>query len=253
MWTAIYNLYQSTSKVNGNVTQLQSAVASIATALNNISAAVAQNMQISADITANDDTCTIPSTGTYVSPYNATFNGPVTVNTNTAVVPPPPNSAVLQLASADSVPCRMYMQSYGTNSVFLIGKAGGTNAAPTATPGGLAMARIGCVGYDGAAWKSGAALWFSTSASAWSATNNGSYAYIQSIADGSTTSVGVVTFEAGLTNFYSDVALLVKLFYPGQFTTVGAPAYVKGAVYFDSTLNKLRIGGATNWETVTSI
>ena len=31
-----------------------------------------------------------------------------------------------------------------------------------------------------------------------------------------------------------------------------APPYVKGALYFDTTLNKLRIGGATAWETVTS-
>ena len=37
-----------------------------------------------------------------------------------------------------------------------------------------------------------------------------------------------------------------------QATTVGAPAYVKGAMYFDTTLNKLRIGGASGWETVTS-
>lgn len=35
--------------------------------------------------------------------------------------------------------------------------------------------------------------------------------------------------------------------------TVSAPAYVKGAMYFDTTLNKLRIGGATAWETVTSV
>jgi hypothetical protein len=38
-----------------------------------------------------------------------------------------------------------------------------------------------------------------------------------------------------------------------QATTVGAPAYVLGGMYFDTTLNKLRIGGATAWETVTSI
>jgi hypothetical protein len=36
-------------------------------------------------------------------------------------------------------------------------------------------------------------------------------------------------------------------------TTAAAPAYVKGAMYFDTTLNKLRIGGATAWETVTSV
>ena len=32
-----------------------------------------------------------------------------------------------------------------------------------------------------------------------------------------------------------------------------APTYVKGAVYFDTTLNKLRVGGATTWETITSV
>jgi len=42
------------------------------------------------------------------------------------------------------------------------------------------------------------------------------------------------------------------LFFPQQATTVGAPAYVKGALYFDTTLNKLRVGGATGWQTVTS-
>jgi len=35
--------------------------------------------------------------------------------------------------------------------------------------------------------------------------------------------------------------------------TASAPAYSKGAIYFDTTLNKLRIGGATAWETVTSV
>ena len=39
----------------------------------------------------------------------------------------------------------------------------------------------------------------------------------------------------------------------GQYTTAGAPAYAKGKLYFDVTLNKLRVGGATGWETVTSV
>jgi hypothetical protein len=41
--------------------------------------------------------------------------------------------------------------------------------------------------------------------------------------------------------------------YPVQATTAGAPTYVKGGIYFDTTLNKLRVGGATAWETVTSV
>ena len=40
---------------------------------------------------------------------------------------------------------------------------------------------------------------------------------------------------------------------PQQATTAAAPAYVKGAIYFDTTLNKLRVGGATAYETITSV
>ena len=43
------------------------------------------------------------------------------------------------------------------------------------------------------------------------------------------------------------------LIYPEQHATSGAPSYVKGALYFDTTLNKLRVGGASAWETVTSV
>ena len=42
------------------------------------------------------------------------------------------------------------------------------------------------------------------------------------------------------------------LILPQQAATASAPAYVKGAIYFDTTLNKLRVGGATAWETITS-
>ncbi len=35
-------------------------------------------------------------------------------------------------------------------------------------------------------------------------------------------------------------------------TTANAPAYAKGVIYFDLTTNKLMIGGATAFETVTS-
>ena len=40
---------------------------------------------------------------------------------------------------------------------------------------------------------------------------------------------------------------------PQQATTAAAPTYVKGAIYFDTTLNKLRVGGAAGWETITSV
>jgi len=43
------------------------------------------------------------------------------------------------------------------------------------------------------------------------------------------------------------------VFLPVQAATVSAPTYVKGGIYFDTTLNKLRVGGATAWETCTSV
>jgi hypothetical protein len=43
------------------------------------------------------------------------------------------------------------------------------------------------------------------------------------------------------------------VFFPVQAPTASAPTYVIGGMYFDTTLNKLRIGGAAGWETVTSV
>lgn len=37
-----------------------------------------------------------------------------------------------------------------------------------------------------------------------------------------------------------------------SYPTASAPAYKKGRLYFDTTLNKARIGGATAYETITS-
>ena len=37
-----------------------------------------------------------------------------------------------------------------------------------------------------------------------------------------------------------------------SYTTANAPSYAKGLIYFDLTLNKLRVGGATAYETITS-
>lgn len=53
--------------------------------------------------------------------------------------------------------------------------------------------------------------------------------------------------------FNGSIAIFNGTISPVLATTAAAPAYVKGAMYFDTTLNKLRIGGATAWETVTSV
>lgn len=47
--------------------------------------------------------------------------------------------------------------------------------------------------------------------------------------------------------------LMNGLLFPQQATTVAEPAWFPGAMYYNTTLNKLRIGGASGWETVTSV
>lgn len=54
-------------------------------------------------------------------------------------------------------------------------------------------------------------------------------------------------------NINSGVVNAEGVIFPVARTTANAPAYVKGGLYFDLTLNKLRVGGASGWETVTSV
>jgi hypothetical protein len=58
-------------------------------------------------------------------------------------------------------------------------------------------------------------------------------------------------------NLYSSYGNVLSdsngILYPVAAPTGSAPAYVLGGLYFDTTLNKLRVGGAAAWETVTSV
>jgi hypothetical protein len=62
------------------------------------------------------------------------------------------------------------------------------------------------------------------------------------------TSINSGTVGLGTT---SSLVRIFGAFEPPQYSS--APAYSKGRVYFDTTLNKLRVGGATTWETITSV
>jgi len=49
-----------------------------------------------------------------------------------------------------------------------------------------------------------------------------------------------------------DVRVIVGKLVPVLKAAASAPAYEKGALYFNTTSNKLMVGGATAWETITS-
>lgn len=58
---------------------------------------------------------------------------------------------------------------------------------------------------------------------------------------------------AGTVILYGDVNVPQGLIYPQQQPTSTAPTWVEGGMYYDTTLHKLRIGGVSGWETVTSV
>ncbi len=64
----------------------------------------------------------------------------------------------------------------------------------------------------------------------------------------------VVAGTLGVTGASTFTGVLTAngLILPQQHATAGGPAYVEGAIYYDTTLHKLRIGGAAGWETITS-
>ena len=80
----------------------------------------------------------------------------------------------------------------------------------------------------------------------WNGSNNNNAYFAVQLGDGSTTS-------DALRIDYQKNATFAGTIKPQQAATASAPSYVKGAIYFDTTLNKLRVGGATGWETITSV
>jgi hypothetical protein len=71
-----------------------------------------------------------------------------------------------------------------------------------------------------------------------------------------TADIGRLAYQADTGEYYrlTSIAPTWQIFggfNPPQYAS--APTYVKGVVYFDTTLNKLRVGGAAGWETITSV
>ena len=66
-----------------------------------------------------------------------------------------------------------------------------------------------------------------------------------SVNDGTGTGANFVSWNASsvATHFYT-------VMFP--LSASSAPTYAEGGIYYDTTLHKLRVGGATGWETITS-
>ena len=139
------------------------------------------------------------------------------------------------------VPERMRISSGGTVSISST-TAGSSGAGALVVAGGLAT---GAASYFGGVITA-------TGDRPFQSVNDGKTWIVGPSTDGNfyITQVGVGSLRVSHTS--GNVSILGTIS-PQQATTASAPAYVKGAIYFDTTLNKLRVGGATAWETITSV
>ncbi len=241
----------------------------------------------SADVAAavTDET---GSPGSLVFSGNPTLQG-VTATRNAATPIPPTATTVLHTVGLDAANNTFQMDSYGGANAIRTVRANGTLSSPSALLATNQIFVTNCLGYDGTSY-SNQANWIITAAENWSGSSKGTEFALNITPVGSTTAAQVMKVEGvGTTTLGgTSTAPAIKVipvasqarwievtgatsstnptigvsggnlatsavFMPVQATTAGAPAYVLGGMYFDTTLSKLRIGGAVGWETVTSV
>ena len=156
----------------------------------------------------------------------------------------------------------MTLKQSGTVSIPAT-TAGSANAGALVVTGGLSAGNSGGASYFGGAVTAVTTITAtdSTSGAGFRIERTGGGASLGTILNSGGeivhdyNSIGYSFRVSGVEQFNLNAtrALFTGTISPQQATTAAAPAYVKGAIYFDTTLNKLRVGGATGWETITSV
>ena len=163
-------------------------------------------------------------------------------------------STSFQLYDVTAAAYRLSVNNAGNLGVGVTPSAWGSNYKAIQLPGGTVDSytsnsiSVICNAYD-----SGAGAWtYVTSSFATRYDQNASGQHSWWSAASGTAGAAITFVNSMLLSATSNLTVAGTIS-PQQATTAAAPAYVKGAMYFDTTLNKLRIGGATAWETVTSV
>lgn len=172
---------------------------------------------------------------------------PVVFSNNTHPLPAGLTALALQIAEADGSPTRAQLESFGNACQYAFRRANGTNAAKTALLLGQPIGNVAAHGYGATGYGSGSRIVINfVAAENWTDTAQGTQLDIFTTQAGTTTQA--IKFRIG-----DNKNTTFTKFILAQYTTAGRPAYEKGALIFDTTLNKLLVGGATAWEVVTSV
>lgn len=166
---------------------------------------------------------------------------------NALPLPAHTSNLVFQIGEADGVVTRGFLDAFGATNQIGYRRANGSNATKTAIAANDVIGQQNAFGHNGTAYAAGSrAGWAFIATENWTATANGCYLSFSATPNGSVTPV--TAFQ-----IYGEKVDFLILYRPMRATTAGAPAHMNGALYFDTTLNKLRVGGAAGWETVTSV
>jgi len=215
-------------------------------ALGTPSSGTVTNLTGTASININGTVgATTPAAGTFTTEI---------INSNAAALPAPLAGTLLQIGNANGTATRVTVDGFATGISIHGRRANGTAAAPTALASGNAICNFSAQGYGATGYSTGNRAVISFLATqAWTDAAQGTQIAFQTTPNGSVTVANALILGQDQSATITGTLTAGGTISPQQATTAGAPAYVKGAIYFDTTLNKLRVGGATAWETITSV
>jgi hypothetical protein len=187
-----------------------------------------------AGVTISPNTGTINWAGSTV--LSAPANGTLAVSTSTGTF----GSLLLGAASSSTG-----VLLVATNQTLTLQGGGGVQASNTGFSAGMVTATNTMTATNhvfSGSTSTAAAPWLVNGTS----TNTGLYFPTTTTLGLSTNGTAALTFTAAqAATFTASVTI-------GNFATVSAPAGVKGTLYFDTTLNKLRVYTGSAYETITS-
>lgn len=152
-------------------------------------------------VTNSDGTLTIsPNTGAVIASLNLThantWTGVQTVSLNSGALQTAQTGTVFRLANANATATRLELDAFGAQAFFTTLCAGGTAAAPTTLTAATQCGGYNMFGYDGTAFAGPAATFRTFANQNWAVGAHGSYAEIGVTANGSTSVVTSIRFEA---------------------------------------------------------
>jgi hypothetical protein len=127
----------------------------------------------------------------------ATFgqDASLTLNANSAAAPPSVTGAIIQSVGADGVSTRHIVDTFNSQSIFNVRRAGGTAAARSALATNDIIGGFYASGaYDATNYSGAQGLLQFAATEVWTSTNRGTLAKIQTTPSGSTTSRDVAVF-----------------------------------------------------------